>query len=101
MPAARRGCGTRLAQGTHGPHRAALGHATIAGVVLEPALGCPPVPGRRRASQGVWGAADASGYRAVDAALADQVALQCASFRHARSGPFPAGDEPVALGTGA
>jgi hypothetical protein len=82
-------------------HRAALGGATIAGVVLEPALGCSPLPGRRRASQGVWGAANASGYREVDAALADQVTLQCASFSRARSGPLPAGDESVALRTGA
>jgi hypothetical protein len=81
-------------------HRAALGGATITGVVLEPALDCPAgVPGRRRASQGIWGAADAPGHRETDAALANQVALQCASFRRARRGALPAGDESVALGT--
>jgi hypothetical protein len=82
-------------------HRAALGGATIAGVVLEPALDSPPVPGRRRASKGIWSEADATGHRAIDGALADQVALQCASFPRARSGALPAGDAPVALGTGA
>ena len=82
-------------------HRAALGGATIAGVVLEPALDCLQAPGRRRASKGIWGEADASGHRARDAALADQVALQCARFPRVSRRALPAGDEPVALGTGA
>ena len=82
-------------------HRAALGGATIAGIVLEPALDCAPVPGRRRGSRGIWGEADAAGHRAIDAALANQIALHCAGYPRARSGASPAGGEPIALGTSA
>lgn len=82
-------------------HRAALGGATVAGVVLEPALDSPPVPGRRRASRGIWGDADAAGHRPADAALAQQVALQCASVSRLRCGAAPTGDEAVALRSGA
>ena len=39
-------------------HRAALGGATIAGIVLEPALDCAPVPGRRRGSSTPCGNCD-------------------------------------------
>jgi hypothetical protein len=66
--------------------RAALAGATVAGVVLEPALDAPVVPGRRRPAKGIWGPADRSGRRELDAALAQQIALQCASVRRVRVG---------------
>jgi hypothetical protein len=59
---------------------AMVGGASVAGVALAPAVDCDGVAGERRCSTGLWGAADESGRRPINAALAQELAVQRACF---------------------